>query len=449
MSEHVRFQLKTVDDLKAELDRLGLSLPISDDFSVFGQTVDVSGRTLPNRFLVQPMEGVDSTDDGSPRDLTYRRYRRFAEGGAGLLWFEAVAVVNEGRSNPRQLYLHEGNLDDYKKLADETHDAGQKACGHSPMLIVQLTHSGRFSKPTGAPKPVIAQHNPELDSAVGIDENYAPVTDDELDRLQDDFVKTAKLLYQAGFDGVDMKAVHGYLIAELLGCHTREGKYGGSFENRTRFVREVIAKMRQELPESFIITSRFTAHEPSPWPYGWGINEANEFCLDEPLRVVKELGLPTLNFSIGYPRFQPYMNRPHDNPLVGAPKPPEHPLEGVVRFQNVAKAFHDMSGGSSPVMTAALSWLRHLMPYVAAGMIKEGWTDMIGIGRLGFAYPGLVRDLLEKGSMDPSKCCTTCSMCSQIMKDVVGFNGCVVRDREIYVPQYKAGRDAAKAKGLA
>jgi len=129
--------------------------------------------------------------------------------------------------------------------------------------------------------------------------------------------------------------------------------------------------------------------------------------------------------------------------------PPEHPLEGVVRFQKISKAFHEMANGSAPVMTAALSWLRHLMPYVAAGLIKEGWTDMIGIGRLGFAYPSLVNDLLQKGAMDPAKCCTTCSMCSQIMKDVVGLNGCALRDKEIYGPQLKAGREAAKAKGLA
>jgi len=99
--------------------------------------------------------------------------------------------------------------------------------------------------------------------------------------------------------------------------------------------------------------------------------------------------------------------------------------------------------GGVPVVTAALSWLRHLAPYVAAGMVREGWCDLIGFGRSAFAYPGARKDVLMRGAMDPEKCCVTCSMCSQIMKDVVGRSGCVVRDSAVYVPEYRKGREAA------
>ncbi len=454
MTDFRRFNLNTLDDLRSELDKLGLYLPICEDLGVLGETVSIGDRHLANRFIVQPMEGVDGDPaTGAPSELTYRRYRRFAEGGSSLIWAEAVAVLPEGRSNPKQMQITAQNLEAYKRLVEETKEAARKQFGHEVQLVVQLTHSGRFSKPTGVPSPLKVQHNPHLDNMLGM-QDIQPVDDDYLDRLQDDFVRSARLAAAAGFDGVDMKAVHGYLIAELLGAHTRPGRYGGSFENRTRFLRECIQRMKSELPPSCFVTTRTTALEPCPYPYGWGVapveGDAWQLDLTEPKQLSRDLealGIPLFNVSIGYPRFQPYMNRPHDNSLVGAPPPPEYPLEGVVRFQNVIRDIQK-TVPNLPVPTAGLAWLRHLMPYVAAGMIKEGWCTLVGQGRGAFAYPDSVRDILTTGRMDPKKCCTTCSMCSQIMKDGVACGGCVVRDREIYGPQLKKGRMAAKEKGL-
>lgn len=453
MAEFKRFDLKTIEELKERLAELNLDLPVSDDLSVLGEKVKIGECELANRFIVQPMEGVDGDPvSGSPTELTFRRYKRFAEGGSSLIWAEAVSVVPEGRSNPKQMQLTESNLDEYKKLVEETKTAARNAFGHEVQFVVQLTHSGRFSKPEGTPAPQRAQVNPEMDATLGMQD--APLlTDAQLDALQDDFVRTAQLAARAGFDGVDMKAVHGYLIAELLGARKREGKYGGSFENRTRFLRECILRMKDELPGSCFVTTRTTVLEPSPWPYGWGMAEhegAWEMDLTEPKQLMRELyklGLPLFNISIGYPRFQPYLNRPHDNALVGAPKPPEYPLEGVVRFQQIVREMQQ-TVPELPVPTAGLAWLRHLMPQVAAGLVKEGWCTLIGQGRGAFAYPDSVKDILTEGRMDPKKCCTTCSMCSQIMKDGVGCGGCVIRDREIYGPQLQKGREAAKAKGL-
>lgn len=455
MTDFRRFDLKTIDDLRGDLAALNLELPVSENVAVLGESVSMGDRVLPNRFVIQPMEGVDGDPaTGAPTELTDRRYKRFAEGGSGLIWAEAVSVVPEGCSNAKQMRITPENIDSYKMLVEDTKAAARASFGHDIQFVVQLTHSGRYSRPGGVVAPLKIQNNPFLDETLGMTD-IKPVSDDYLDRLQDEFVAAAKLAAEAGFDGVDMKAVHGYLIAELLGAHTREGKYGGSYENRTRFLRETAQRMMDELPKSTFVTSRTTVLEPCPYPYGWGVvpEEGDTWKVDltEPKQLMKEcfeMGMPMFNVSVGFPRFQPHLNRPHDNSLVGEDNPPEYPLVGVTRFQQTVRDMQQ-SLPECPVPTAGLAWLRHLMPQVAAGLIEEGWCSLIGLGRGAFAYPELVKDILTKGEMDSAKCCTTCSMCTQIMKDGVGCGGCVIRDRKIYGPELKKGRVAAKEKGLA
>lgn len=455
MSRFKKFNLSTLEDLQNELNSLNLTLPMSQNTSVLGERTDLGNWTLPNRFVVQPMEGIDGDPvTSAPSDLTFRRYRRFAQGGAGLIWFEAAVVEAEGKSNPRQLMITRENLDVWKRLIDETREAARNIWGHEIVTVLQIAHSGRWSKPDGSPKPILIHHNPELDKAVNVDDSYSLLTDDEIDRLKHQFIDTGVLAAEAGFDGVEMKAVHGYLTGEMLCAHTRKGKYGGSYENRTRFVRECTLELADKLGSNHFVTARLTMYEPSPFPFGWGVKpEAGSLDpdLSEPLRFAKELvdsvNMPLFNFSIGYPRSKPYMNRPYNNPIAGATQPPEHPLVGIVRFQEVGKALQETLG-EVPVATAALGWLRHHFPTVAAGLVEQGWVKLIGQGRGSFAYPESVGDILKTGRMDPEKCCLTCSLCSQIMKDVAGCNGCPVRDSRIYKNELKKGRKAAKEKGL-
>ena len=447
MGDFKRFDLHTLDDLRAELDRCALDLPVSDNLAVLGEPVNLGGHVLPNRFIVQPMEGVDGDPvTGAPGELTERRYRRFAAGGSGLIWAESVAVTADGTSGARQMRITKDNLDSYKRLVEMMKQTALNEAGHEVTCVIQLTHSGRYSRPNGVTTPLTAQYNPELDRALGM-EDVQPVSDDYLMRLQDSFVQSAKLMAEAGFDGVDMKAVHGYLVAELLGGRMREGRFGGSFENRTRFLRECIQRMMEELPATCFVTTRTSVLEPSLYPYGWGVEEREnspwKLDLTEPKLLMKEcsaMGMPLFNISMGFPRFQPYMNRPHDNSLAGMPPPPEYPLEGVVRFQQIVRDMQQ-SIPEFPLVTAGLAWLRFLMPYVAAGLIEQGWCTLIGQGRGAFAYPGSVRDILEKGLMNPAKCCTTCSLCSQIMKDGLGRGGCVIRDKLIYGPEFRIGHN--------
>lgn len=442
MSEHARFHIKSLEQLRSEFSALGLDLPIETDPTLLGDTVPVGKHTAPNRFAVHPMEGFDADESGAPGELAFRRYRRYAAGGSGLIWFEATAVLREARSNPGQFWLHEGSLETFKRLVAETRKAARDAHGREPVLVLQMTHSGRYSKPDGVPAPLIAHRSPVLDPKHDLPDDYPVVTDEYLDRLQDQFVQAAKLAAEAGFDGVDVKACHRYLMSELLASHTREGKYGGSYENRTRLLRESLGRIRDEVPQVFI-TTRMNAYDAIDYPYGWGVSKDDYHTpdLSEPLQLaqdLKELGAPLLNVSIGNPYFNPHYGRPYDFPIAGFQAPDDHPLRGIHRFINITgeiqKTIPDV-----PVIASGYTWLRQFMPYVAAGVIKTGMATLIGQGRGAFAYPDSVKDILEDGKMNPAKVCVTCSACTQIMRDG-GMTGCVVRDKEIYGPQYRLGR---------
>ena len=442
MSEHQRFHLTDLDLLRAELASLERSLPIDEDLSILGDRVAIGRHQTPNRFVVQPMEGFDSTEDGSPGELSFRRYARYAAGGSGLIWFEATAVLDEVRSNPGQLHLHPGNVDAFARLVDQTRRTALEAFGHDPVLVIQLTHSGRYSKPAGVPRPMIAHHSAVLDPKHNLPPDYPLVTDDYLDRLQETYVEAARLAARAGFDGVDLKSCHRYLVSELLASHTREGKYGGSLENRSRLLRESLEKIVAAVPEVFI-TTRMNVYDAIPYPYGFGVDR-DDFerpDLSEPIELIgrlRGLGIPLLNVSIGNPYYNPHYGRPFDRPVYGVGPPEEHPLAGVVRFirvtREIQQAFPDL-----PVVAGGYSWLRHLMPYVAAGVIRSGGATLIGQGRGAFAYPDSPKDVLSKGRMDPAKTCVTCSGCTQIMRDGTR-TGCVVRDSRIYGPEYRRGR---------
>lgn len=443
MTKHKRFHLKDLALLRAELEQLHLSLPLDEDLAVLGEAVPIAGRRTANRFVVQPMEGFDSAPDGSPGPLCFRRYARYAEGGSAFLWFEATAVLPEARSNPRQLALHAGSVDAFARLVEETRRAGREALGHELVTVVQLTHSGRYSKPTGIPQPIIAHHSAVLDPKHNLPPDYPLVTDEYLDRLQETYVEAAKLAARAGFDGVDIKACHRYLVSELLASFTREGKYGGSLENRSRFLREVVTKIRAEVPGLFV-TTRMNVYDAIPYPYGFGVNRDNYELpdLSEPLEVIGQLrglGIPVLNVTIGNPYYNPHYGRPFDRPIAGVSVPDEHPLAGIARFVEVTREIQEKHP-DLPVVATGFSWLRHLMPYVAAGMVRRGWAQLVGQGRGAFAYPDSVKDILTEGRMKVDKTCITCSGCSQIMRDGTTMTGCVVRDSEVYAEQYKLGR---------
>jgi 2,4-dienoyl-CoA reductase-like NADH-dependent reductase (Old Yellow Enzyme family) len=425
----------TIYQLENALHELHLSLPISKDLSVITKPKLVANKEIGNAFVALPMEGNDSQPDGSPSELTYRRYRRFASGGSAIIWMEATAVCEDGRSSPHALWLNQQNVDSFKSLIDEIRTAAREQYNRDVVIIMQMTHAGRYSTPDGTPRPKLTHHVPELDEAQGILPSDPLVSDSYLEKMQDRYVDAAYLAQQAGFDGVDIKCCHGYLLSGLLGAHLRDGPYSTAFENRTRFVRSVVDCIGSELP-GLIRAVRMNVFDGQPYPYGWGASKDGSRKPDpaEPVRLARELakmGVGLMSVTLGLPRFDPHFGRP--GALTPAQKAAgmEHPLYGIARFISltglIQRTLKDV-----PVVCAGLGWLRQLMPQVAAGMVKEGFCSLIGQGRGMFAYPDSVRDIIAQGFMYPKKCCVTCGKCSLLMKQ--GRNaGCVIRDPECYM----------------
>jgi 2,4-dienoyl-CoA reductase-like NADH-dependent reductase (Old Yellow Enzyme family) len=312
-----------------------------------------------------------------------------------------------------------------------------------PLTVLQLTFSGRYSKPDGKPAPVIAHHDGVLDKAMGIPEDHPLISDDELDALQDRWVEAAVLAQEAGFDAVDVKSCHRYLLSELLAAHTRPGKYGGSFENRTRLHYALVERIRDEVP-GLMVTMRLNAYDGHPYPWGWGVDERDPLIPDltEPIRFVRglrERGMQMVNITAGNPYFTPHINRPYDLPVQGGRVPDENPLLGVARIVDVARQIK-RAVPEMVIVATGYSWLRQFLGNAAAATIRRGDADLVGLGRGAFAYPDFARDLVIDGALAPKKCCITCSRCTQIMRDG-GQTGCVVFDRQVYGPIYRAGQD--------
>jgi 2,4-dienoyl-CoA reductase-like NADH-dependent reductase (Old Yellow Enzyme family) len=303
-------------------------------------------------------------------------------------------------------------------------------------LVLQLTHSGRYTKPEGKSIPLVAQFNPYLDRNR---DDVHILSDTELDHLQIEYVRAARLAFEAGFDAVDIKACHGYLVNELLAAFTREGsKYGGTFENRTRFLTEVIHRIHQEVPE-LLIAVRMNATDMIPHPYGYGVpqDDPSQADLSEPKALMKELvrlGCSIINVTIGNPYFNTHIGRPYDRWLPGSSRPDEHPLEGVARLIAIAGALQKECPEIHIVGTG-YSWLRHFFPSVGAAVLSQNLASFIGLGRSSFAYPDAPRDLVTTGRMNPKKVCITCSKCTEMMRYNL-MSGCAVHDPEIYAREY-------------
>ncbi len=444
MDPSQRFSYRSLEELVEAVRGRGLDLPVCEDLSVLAEEVRWGRLVVPNRLVVQPMEGCDGTDEGAPTDLTIRRYRRFAAGGAGLIWWEATAVAAEARANPRQLHLHAGTVEGFAEMVRAARAAAREGVGCEPVCILQMAHSGRYSRPGAEPAPIIAHHSAVLEAAGGIAPGHPVISDEELDALQDAYVETARLAAEAGFDAVDVKSCHRYLVSELLASFTRENsRYGGGYDNRTRFLRETAAKIRDALGESIEVTCRLNVYDGIARPYGWGADarDAGRCDLTEPIRLVGELkaaGFGGVNITVGNPYWNPHVNRPADWMIADWPDPPEEPLVGVARILHVVRDVQQ-AHPDLPVVGSGYTWLRQYVPQFAAGAISAGWASLVGLGRGALAYPDFARDILRKGAMDPHKVCVLCSSCTQIMRDG-GRSGCVVRDHEVYAPVFREGR---------
>ncbi|MEW6071981.1 MAG: NADH:flavin oxidoreductase [Planctomycetota bacterium] len=433
--ESFRAHLRAIaPDLDCDLELRGAAGPL-------GQPIELGGRRIGNRFAVHPMEGWDGTPEGLPTAPTRRRWRNFGRSGAKLLWGgEAYAVAAGGRANPRQLFLNpaadaRGGLAALRREVQAGHaESGESAA--DLFVGLQLTHAGRYARPTAAgPAPRIAHRHPVLDARMGIDAAHPLLTDGELEGIGEDFVRAAAAAQAVGFDFVDVKCCHGYLLHELLASRTREGPYGGSFANRTRLFRRIVTEIRAACP-GLEIGVRVSAgdvfpHAPHPatgvgepagWqehvPYEWGFGVDREdprrLDLAEPLRFLElagELGIRLVNLTLGSPYWCPHLQRPAAYPPSDGYLPPADPLEAVATHLRVTRACKARFPALLVVGTG-YTYLQEWLPHVAQHEVGRGHVDFVGIGRMALVYPELPRDVLAGRPLDRRRICRTFSDCT-------------------------------------
>jgi 2,4-dienoyl-CoA reductase-like NADH-dependent reductase (Old Yellow Enzyme family) len=460
--------LKTAEALRTHLIGAGIPLEFDDELapagaSPLGQPLVCDGVTVGNRFCILPMEGWDGTRDGRPSDLTRRRWRNFGRSGAKLIWGgEAVAVRHDGRANPNQLMLTSATQSSIALLRDELIGAHREKFGADAaddlFIGLQLTHSGRYAKPDDwdRPAPLAGSAHPILDRR--FTSGVRVLTDEELDRLVEDFVAAARLAAAAGFAFVDLKHCHGYLAHELLGARTRQGRYGGSLDRRSAFASRLIQAIHAAVP-ALRIGVRLSAFDSVPYrkgPDGVGVPETWEAAsiagfglvededldraLDDSralLRTLAELGVRWVCVTAGSPYYCPHVQRPAYFPPTDGYQPPEDPLRGVARqLQATARlkaAFPQMM-----IVGSAYSYLQEWLPHVAQYQVRHGLTDFVGLGRMVLAYPELPADVLAGTPLRRQLICRTFSDCTTGPR--MGMvSGCYPLD-----PFYKARPEAAQ-----
>jgi NADPH2 dehydrogenase len=465
------FKFKTLAELEAESQRLGLDLRFSEDLGPLFQPRNIGPLRAGNSLCIQPMEGCDSTLDGRPDELTFRRYRRFGAGGAKLIWGEAAAVLPEARANPRQLLVSEATAPDLEGMLRECRQAHRETLGSDEDLVVglQLTHSGRYSYQ----KPLIAFHDPILDprivadKATGktIDADYPLLTDDYLKRLVDHYVAAARLAHRIGFQFVDIKQCHRYLLSELLAAKTRPGPYGGSLENRTRLARDIFAAIRSEVPGTVLATRlnvfdsipyRNTPDgvgEPCPWlppvRSAWGTREDNPFepDLSEPkwwIGEMAKLGVALVNISMGNPYAVMHVIRPFEYPPPDAYETPEHPLIGVDRHFRLASQLQQ-AFPQLPMVGSGYSYLQEFLSQAGAANLRDGRISFVGVGRAALPMPDFAIQLKQNGKLDRKRICRTFSYCTAMMRakhnELGQFaTGCPPFDKEVYMPIWEQAK---------
>jgi 2,4-dienoyl-CoA reductase-like NADH-dependent reductase (Old Yellow Enzyme family) len=447
--------LRTHEAFIAHLRSIGAEMPIDEDVDPAGplstpvEIRDGSAGTLraPNRFVALPMEGWDGTTDGGATELVRRRWERIGAGGAGLVWCEATAVRPDGRANPNQLAIGADSASALSKLRATL--ASDQVCG------LQLTHSGRYARPHGQPEPRIAYRHPILDDRVGATD-ASVLTDDELDELVVRYVDAAVVAQRAGFDFVDIKHCHGYLLHELLSAHDRPGRYGGDLEGRTHFLRSVVAGIRQRAP-GLAIAVRLSAFDFAPfgpgernvgtplagegYAYAFGgdgtgvgidLGEAHAFC-----DVLVDLGIGLLCTTAGSPYANPHIQRPAFFPPSDGYRPPEDPLIGVAR-QIAATAELAQRHPGLVVVGSGYSYLQEWLPHVGQAVVSSGGATMVGLGRMLLAYPSLPADVLAGRGPDRRRLCRTFSDCTTAPRNGL-VSGCYPLD-----PFYKERPERAR-----
>ena len=460
-------QLKDVAAFRVRLAELGLSLPVDDrvlsaaEGSPLAQPMTVGGLR-GRQSLVHPSDGRLGRQ---PRRLAqpahaaavaeFRPQRGEADlgrrgGGRAARWpGESQSDAGHRIEPPRAC----------RRCSYELTDAHREAFGSLDGLLVglQLTHSGRFCKPDDHHKiaPRIAYHHPLLDAKFKIDPRDDSIvwTDAELEQLIDDYVAAARLAHEVGFQFVDVKACHGYLLHEFLSARHRPGRFGGDLAGRSRVLLTIIDRIRSEIPHLAVgvrlsvfdsvpyQTSREVGRPMDfdsflPYEYGFGVSADDPLAIDlaEPLELMRMLvahGVAVINLTCGSPYYNPHMQRPAIFPPSDGYQPPEDPLVGVWRQIDAVRqckaALPDV-----PLVGTGYTYLQDYLPHVAQAVVREGWVDFVGLGRMVLSYPELPADTLAGRPIERKRICRTFSDCTTAPRNGL-ISGCYPLD-----PYYKA-----------
>lgn len=458
-------QLKDIATFRAYLAEIDGEVPLDDEIltaaagSPLAEPCQFGSLTVGNRWCIHPMEGWDANADGSPSDLTLRRWHNFGLSGAKLIWGgEAAAVQEDGRANPHQTLATEENRHGLGQLLKTLQDAHDEKFGTLDGLVVglQLTHSGRFSRPWSKDlAPRIAYHHPLLDAKFGIDPDDESIvwTDADLEKLIERYVIAAQIAAYLGYHFVDVKACHGYLLHEFLSARHRPGPFGGDFNGRTRLMRTIIERVRATVPDLHIGV-RLSVFDIPPYRTSREVGEPLEFAhllpyelgfgcrADDPmqmdltetvqlLHILRDLGVAAVNVSCGSPYYNPHVQRPAAFPPSDGYLPPEDPLRGVCRQLQAARQCK-VAVPELLMVGSGYSYLQDYLPHVAQAVVRAGWIDSVGLGRMVLSYPELPADTLQLGAMARKKVCRTFSDCTTAPRNGL-VSGCYPLD-----PHYKA-----------
>ena len=370
--------------------------------------IKIGNLTAVNRFFAQPMECTDADADGNPSDLTYARYETLFRGGFSLIDLEAITITGESRARLNQLEIMPKNA---KAIGNFVR--ALKSINPHAIFVFQLTHAGELSNPKFS-RRVTVKNLPGYEGDL--------LSEEEVDKIIDEFVLASQITHDAGADGIDMKFCHGYLGNQILRPHNdRQWKYGGSWANRSRFAYDLYERIRKAVNDpNFIIGSKVSLWEGFPGGFGSASPDSPVMDMTEPIDFIKNLeargasyfvetiGNPTITISyVEADRDHEYMTFLHAyfaNLLKKTCKP-----ETVIIGSHFAP-FRDGKttrlGGMNPADMA-------LFPY-AAKCINDGVMDMVGLGRQSLADPLTPKKLME-GKENEIKYCSSCLNCLELM----------------------------------
>jgi 2,4-dienoyl-CoA reductase-like NADH-dependent reductase (Old Yellow Enzyme family) len=400
------------------------------EIEYLSKPIKIGNKTAANRFVVLPNESNDGLDSGAPSERSIGRYKKYVEGQAGIVFSESTMAHIGGRARIHQLYLGDETVDGFARMIDELRKVNPNV-----IYIIQVDHCGFLADP-GFSDPVAIYPRESTTARL--------LTDDEIQQFRDRFIHASLLAQKAGADGVEIKHAHGFFGNEFLQpANNREGRYGGSFENRTRFFREIVEGIKQKAdPDDFLIGVRISAYEGVPGGFGTsGPGEITE-DLSEPIafaKLAQEAGLKLISSSAGHAA---------DN------------LEILLPTDDSADAVYQHFGWTRtikqaidiPVVGAAYSYLRdgrNKLPgddpakksfiYWAEKNLKENNVDLIGLARQAIADPLLPRKIMN-GDLKSVNWCTLCMDCGMLLGEQQEV-GCSVYDR-----YYKALAKKIKAQ---